>query len=279
MLNEVLRETKSRLLSGKSRLSRIYRGFLSGNKILIIILFSTTIIIAQQAIPTGKELVKKMSEIMTQENSKATMTQTITTSSGKQRTFEFEMFTANEGEKTLMRYLKPSAARGQAFLMLNNADDIWTYFPRTKRVRKLASSSKNQKVQGSDFSFEDMGSGDSWEKEYNSNNLGSEKYNKTDCWKIESIGIPEQNPSYPKMEVYMRKSDFYPIKIDYFDDNDFVEKILLMGDIKEIEGVPTAMKMTMKNHLEGTETVMQTLSITYEWEPPDNFFTERTLKK
>ena len=77
----------------------------------------------------------------------------------------------------------------------------------------------------------------------------------------------------------MRKVDFYPIKIDYFDKNDFVEKTLLMNDIKEIEGVPTAMKMTMKNHLEGTETTMQTLSITYSWEPPNNYFTERTLKK
>lgn len=268
MLNEV-----------KSRLSRIYRGFLSGNKHLIIILFSASAIFAQQALPSGQELVEKMTAIMTQENSKATMTQTITTSSGKQRTFEFEMFTANEGEKTLMRYLKPSAARGQAFLMLNNADDIWTYFPRTKRVRKLSSSSKNQKVQGSDFSFEDMGSGDSWEKEYNSNNLGSEKYDRTDCWKLESIGIPEQNPSYPKMEVLIRKSDFYPLKIDYFDEDDYVEKTLLLDDIKEIEGVPTAMKMIMKNHSKGTETIMQTLTITYAWEPPDNFFSERTLKK
>jgi hypothetical protein len=248
-------------------------------RILIFILFSATAIFAQPALPTGQELIEKMTEIMTQENSTAIMTQTITTSSGKQRTFEFEMFTTNEGEKTLMRYLKPSAARGQAFLMLNNADDIWTYFPRTKRVRKLSSSSKNQKVQGSDFSFEDMGSGDSWTKEYNSNNLGSEKYEKTECWKLESIGIPEQNPPYPKMEILIRKSDFYPIKIDYFDDNDFVEKTLLMGNIKEIEGVPTAMQMIMKNHSEGTETTMQTLSTTYSWEPPENFFSERTLKK
>ena len=115
-------------------------------KILAIILSIATTIIAQPAIPTGTELVEKMSEVMSQENSTAIMTQTITTSSGKQRTFEFEMFTSGEGEKTLMRYLKPSAARGQAFLMLNNADDIWTYFPRTKRVIKLSSSSKNQKV-------------------------------------------------------------------------------------------------------------------------------------
>ncbi|MFC1566202.1 outer membrane lipoprotein-sorting protein [Candidatus Neomarinimicrobiota bacterium] len=243
------------------------------------IFVTATVIIAQQEMPTGAELVKKMSEIMTQENSTAIMTQTITTSSGQQRTFEFEMFTANEGEKTLMRYLKPSAARGQAFLMLNNADDIWTYFPRTKRVRKLSSSSKNQKVQGSDFSFEDMGSGDSWKEEYVSTNLGSEKYNNMDCWKVESIGIPEQNPSYPKMEVLMRKADFYPIKIDYFDENDYAEKTLLLSDIKDIEGIPTAMQMTMKNHLEGTETTMQTLSTTYSWEPPDNFFSERELKK
>ena len=243
------------------------------------IFVTATVIIAQQEMPTGAELVKKMSEIMTQENSTAIMTQTITTSSGQQRTFEFEMFTANEGEKTLMRYLKPSAARGQAFLMLNNADDIWTYFPRTKRVRKLSSSSKNQKVQGSDFSFEDMGSGDSWKEEYVSTNLGSEKYDDTDCWKLESIGIPKQNPSYPKMVVLMRKADFYPIKIDYFEDNDYVEKTLFMDNINNIEGVPTAMKMTMKNHSEGTETTMQTLLITYEWEPPDNFFTERELKK
>jgi len=248
-------------------------------QLLAIFLFIYGIVIAQQTMPTGEQLVEKMTAIMTQENSMAIMTQTITTSSGQQRTFEFEMFTANEGEKTLMRYLKPSAARGQAFLMLNNADDIWTYFPRTKRVRKLSSSSKNQKVQGSDFSFEDMGSGDSWKEEYESTNLGSEKYDGTDCWELESIGIPEQNPSYPKMVVLMRKSDFYPIKIDYFAHDDYIEKTLFMDNIKNIEGVPTAMKMTMKNHSEGTETIMETLSITYEWEPPDSFFTERELKK
>jgi hypothetical protein len=247
--------------------------------IIAVLFIALAMTIAQEAIPTGDEIVEKMTSIMTQENSKGVMTQTITTSSGKQRTFEFEMFTADEGEKTLMRYVKPAAARGQAFLMLNNADDIWTYFPRTKRVRKLSSSSKNQKVQGGDFSFEDMGSGDSWKEEYVSENLGTEKYDGTDCWKLQSIGIPEQNPSYPKMEVYMRKTDFYPIKIDYFDENDFIEKTLLMSEIKEIEGVPTAMQMTMENHLEGTETTMQTLSTTYSWEPPVNFFTERELKK
>lgn len=248
-------------------------------KIIIAILGLVALSIAQKAMPTGDEIVEKMTDIMTQENSKGVIQQVIMTSSGKERTFEFEMFTANEGEKTLMRYLKPSAAKGQAFLMLNNADDIWTYFPRTKRVRKLASSAKNQKVQGSDFSYEDLGSGDSWKTEYNSTNLGTDKQNGVDCWKLESIGIPKENPSYPKMIVYVRKSDFYPLSIDYYDDNENIEKTLLLDDIEIIENVPTAMSMKMVNHNEGTETSMKTISTTYEWDPPENFFSERTLKK
>ncbi len=49
--------------------------------------------------------------------------------------------------------------------MLNNADNIWTYFPRTKRVRKLASHAKKQKVQGGDFTFEDFSSSNIWKME------------------------------------------------------------------------------------------------------------------
>lgn len=245
---------------------------------------ATTILIlsfafGQSDVPTGDEIVQKITEIMTQETSKSLMQQIIVTSSGQERTFEFEMFTADEGEKTLMRYLKPSAAKGQTFLMLNNADDIWIYFPRTKRVRKLASSSKNQKVQGSDFSYEDFGSGDSWKREYISKNLGTKKLKGVDCWKLESIGIPKEKPSYPKMVVFVRKLDYYPILIHYYDDEDYIEKSLEMDDIRGVEGVPTAFSMKMVNHEEGSETIMKTLSTTYEWTPPNNFFSERTLKK
>ena len=243
----------------------------------LILLFGSAL--SQSDIPTGDEVVEKMTGIMSQATSKSLMQQIIVTSSGQERTFEFEMFTADEGEKTLMRYLKPSAAKGQTFLMLNNADDIWTYFPRTKRVRKLASSSKNQKVQGSDFSYEDFGSGDTWKKEYKSQNLGDERIDGIDCWKVESIGIPEEKPSYPKIVVLVRKTDFYPILIHYYDDKDYIEKSLEMEDIRGIEGVPTAFTMKMVNHAEGTETIMKTLSTTYQWTPPDNFFSERTLKR
>ncbi len=81
------------------------------------------------------------------------------------------------------------------------------------------------------------------------------------------------------MVVLARKSDSYPLLIHYYNDEGYIEKSLEMDDIRVIEGVPTAFLMKMVNHEEGSETIMKTLSTTYEWTPPNNFFSERMLKK
>ena len=227
----------------------------------------------------SKQIMVAVTDIMSPINSYSVGSQTITTSSGKTRTFEFEGWTANKGEKSLTRYTKPAAIRGQSFLMLNNADDIWTYFPRTKRVRKLASHAKKQKVQGSDFTYEDMGGGDTFLTQFLSSYAGTEQVNGESCHKIVLLGIPEQDPAYPKMIIYARVLDNYPLRIDYFNDIDFNHKTLILSNVEIIENIPTAMTMVMTDHKERSSTIMNTISITYAWQPTDNFFSERTLKK
>jgi outer membrane lipoprotein-sorting protein len=236
-------------------------------------------VICQEAIPSGAEIVERMVQAMTPINSKATMSQTIVTSSGKTRTFEFESYSAARGEKNLMIYSRPAAARGQAFLMLNHADDIWTYFPRTNRVRKLASHAKKQKLQGSDFTYEDLGSGDSWTREYKSSNMGEEDLNNEVCWKLESIAIPEEDPAYKKIIIWVRQSDFYPLRMDYFETESRILKTLNFENIEIIDSYPTALSMIMTNHINQTETSMEIKTITYNWDPPRGYFSERNLKK
>lgn len=232
---------------------------------------------AQQ--PTGTEIIDRMTELMNQTNTMGVMTQTIQTSSGQLRTFEMESYSANKGEMTLIRYLKPASVKGQAFLMLNNANDIWTYFPRTGRVRKLASHAKKQSVQGSDFTYEDMGGGETWKEEYEPTNLGAEDLEGESCWKLQLEGIPEQEPSYSRMVVWVRQADYSPLQMDYYDEDGDLLKSLYLEDIQDVDGVPTAMKMVMRNHKDDTETRMEMLSVTYDWEPPSGFFSERNLKQ
>ncbi len=227
----------------------------------------------------AQEVVLAVTNLMSPESMKSTGSQTITTSSGKTRTFEFESYTGGKGASSLTRYTKPAAIRGQAFLTLNNADDIWTYFPRTKRVRKLASHAKKQKVLGSDFTYEDMGSGDVFLTKYASRYLGDETIEGEICWKIELMGITQQEPPYPKIIMWVRQVDYSPVRLDYYDEKNYNMKSLILNDIQEIEGRPTAMRMLMINHKEHSSTSMETHEVTYQWIPPKNFFSERSLKK
>ena len=148
----------------------------------MLIVFAASLFSAE---PTADELIKNVNDLMNQESMKATMTMTITTSGGEKRTFEYLSYSANKGEKNLLVYQAPRRVRGQKMLMLNNADDIWAYFARTKRVRKLATHAKRQKMEGSDFSYEDMGANNAFITEFTAKKLIDDKRDGSDCFVVE----------------------------------------------------------------------------------------------
>ncbi|MFQ6603981.1 MAG: outer membrane lipoprotein-sorting protein [Fidelibacterota bacterium] len=239
------------------------------------LLFCTTLAWSQDA----QSIIDRMTATLTQATSRARMTQTVETTSGKTRTLEFEMFSADSGSSVLIRYIKPSSVKGQSFLMLNDANDIWTYFPRTRRVRKLASSAKNQKVQGSDFSYSDFSSSDTWQEDYISTLDGSVRLKDEACWKLTATETEKNDSDYPRVVLFIRKSDYSPLQMDFYNENNQHEKTLTFENITNIEGVPTAMRMIMENVLEGSKTVMEIKEMTYAWTPPKGFFSERNLQQ
>ncbi len=144
----------------------------------LVILILSPVSFSQEL--SGEDIIKKVNEIFNPETNYGKSQMTIVTSSGKKRTFISESWSKNKGEKNLVRYLEPKRIKGQAILMLNNADDIWSYFPRTQRVRKLATHAKKQKMQGSDFSYEDMEMWD-YKVDFESKILGNEKIKSIAC--------------------------------------------------------------------------------------------------
>ncbi len=240
--------------------------------ITIILLFSA----GMAQIPSGDDIIDRMISIMSPENSKGTMEQVVQSSNGSTRTYLLEMYSGNKNEKALMRYLKPTSVKGQSFLMLDDGDNIWTYFPRTRRVRKLTS---NAKLQGSDFTFDDMSSDETWKEDFTVTNTGKTMLNNAECWKLEGKETDRNTSDYPKVVLYVRTSDYYPLQIDYINVKDQVEKSLYLEDIRTVDTFPTAFMVRMKNHIENSETRMITKDISYDWTPPEGFFTERNLKK
>jgi outer membrane lipoprotein-sorting protein len=230
---------------------------------------------------TAEEIINKMNGVLNPDTVKGKMKMTIFTTSGRKRTFLYETYSANRGESVLMIYLEPSRLKGQKILTLNNSDDIWVYFVRTKRVRKLASHAKKRKVEGSDFSYEDMGSGDAFIEKYDSKLLGTEKKEKQVCWKIELTRKEDSDATYSRLILWVVKENYFPLAIEYYDeeDHELLIKELVQYDLEVIDGLPTAKRTVMYNKLDKTYTEMEMIEVRYNIKIDKSMFSERGLRK
>lgn len=230
---------------------------------------------------TADRLIRKVNEIMNPETAYSKLRLIIQTTSGKERTFEYDSWAKDRGEKMLMRYIYPKRTKGQAILMLNNADDIWMYFPRTNRVRKMATHARKQKFEGSDFTYEDFGSGDSFIEDFIPEIIKSESKDKAECWVLQLTKKKSSHVGYSKLIMWVDKALFVPVEIHYFDENhpDRLKKVLYLQDIRVIDKIPTAMRMVMENKEDDSKTVMETLEVQYNIDIPDEWFTENYLKR
>lgn len=228
---------------------------------------------------TGKDIVQKVTDLMNQKTAYGIMKLTIITTSGKERTFTYESYSANKGEKNAIIYTAPKRVKGQATLLLNNADDIWSYDPRTDRIRKLASHAKKLKMQGSDFTYEDFGGGDAFITDFDPSRLKDEKAEGYDCYKIELKDNGESTTRYDKLVMWVIKENYVPIVIDYYDKDDpeIVSKRLVQSEIKLIESVPTALKAVMHNRLDDSETKMEIVKIKYNVDIDQSRFKQRSF--
>ncbi len=245
----------------------------------LIVLLLSPVAYSQEL--TADEIIQKVNDQFNTETSYGKSKMTIVTTSGQKRTFVQESWSKDRGEKNLVRYLEPRRVKDQAVLMLNHADDIWMFFPRTQRVRKLATHAKKQKMQGSDFSYEDMGSGDAFIEDFSSKRLEDEKKEDKDCFKLELTRKPDSSSSYSRLIMWVIKENFLPIVIEYYDDNDpsYLLKTMVASDFRVIDGIPTSMKIVMFNQNDNTQTEMELLEVKYNITLSDDMFTERSLKK
>jgi len=247
--------------------------------IYALCLFSVNSVIAQEL--TGSQIIEKVNELMNQQTMQAEALMTIVTTSGQRRTFKYMSYSKDNGEKNLVVYTSPNRVKGQKILMLNNADDIWAYFPRTGRVRKLATHAKKQKMQGSDFSYEDMGAGNSFINDYESKRLKDEKIEGFECYKVEMTRKKESDATYSRLILWVIKENFVPVVIDYYDEHDpnRLLKRMVQSDIKVIDGVPTGMKIVMYNKQDNTQTSMEFVAVQYNVKLDDRMFTAGGLRR
>ncbi|MBN2803035.1 MAG: outer membrane lipoprotein-sorting protein [Deltaproteobacteria bacterium] len=223
-----------------------------------------------------KDILQKVDDGGYSKSSKIYMTQTVITPSGDKREFKMVAYSKNGNQQALTQYLAPQQVAGMKILTLNDGDDIWSYFPRTNRTRKIASSARNRKVQGSDFTYEDMAQG-KMVKAWTGTMKGSEKLNNNECYKLELTPTSAGPRSYKKAEMFVDKKNFIIHKAIYFDSYGEKFKELVFDDYKKVSGVWVPYKYIMTNLQDGGKTVVTVANAEININLENSLFSESSL--
>lgn len=173
----------------------------------ILTIFSSPVFLHSQ---DGEQLLKKMDDIMFGAmDRQGKVTITLVSKSGKEKVREATMMQKGT-DKKLYRYTQPESQAGVATLSLPG-DVMWLYMPAFGKPKKISLLAKSQAFTGTDFSYEDMAT-TPYSDRYSPVLVGND--NQTYQLHLKPL---DDKSSYSKILVTLDKTNYYPVKMEYFD--------------------------------------------------------------
>jgi outer membrane lipoprotein-sorting protein len=192
---------------------------------------------------------------------------------GSEKVRELKMYQKGS-EWRLVRFLTPADVRGVSFLRLAE-DRMYLYMPAFRKVRRIASSIKNQDFMGTDFSYEDM-SQTRFATDYEAKLVSSDS---GDLYVLELTPKSGADVSYSKLVLYVRKDNFVYTKVEYYNKAGKLEKVLTVDDIEKVGRYWVGKRMEMKNLRKNHRTVLNLSEIQFDQGLKDSVFSQRNLKR
>jgi len=181
--------------------------------------------------------------------------------------------------KSIVRVTAPGDLAGVSFLQIQKKqgdDDRWLFLPELKRARRIAGGSRNSSFVGTDFTYADMDRRDI--RDSNAKLLGEEKLASYDTWHLEIV--PKGgDATYAKIEMWVRKDSFIPLKAKMFAKSGVHLKTLTVQEVKRISGRWFITRSLMDNHADRRSTDLVLDDVKPTDSIGDDEFTVRTLEK
>ncbi|MCL5029434.1 MAG: outer membrane lipoprotein-sorting protein [Bacteroidetes bacterium] len=148
-------------------------------------------------------------------------------------------------EKALIVTKSPAKEAGNKTLKIG--DEIWSYLRNTETTIKIPPSMMLQSWNGSDYTNDDLVRESNLVKDYDLKILTSEKITDDDCWKIELTPKPDAPVVWGKIYYWVRKADYLPSILQYFDEKGNMVRYMVYSDIKNFHGRKMPSKWVMYN--------------------------------
>ena len=222
------------------------------------------------------EIVRRCDDLLRGEESYCRVTMTLTRPPWS-RTVVMDAWTRGV-QKSFIRTLSPPKEKGVTFL--KKGRQAWQYAPSIDRVIKIPPSMMLQSWMGSDFTNDDVVRADSMVTDYDHTIASEPEENGVEYWVIQARPKPEAPVVWGRVDLKIRKADFIPVRVDYYDEDGRLVKYYETSDFKEIEGRRLATRMTMHDESHpGNQTEIRYESLTFKPDLKPDTFTEQNLRR
>ncbi|MCP9290734.1 outer membrane lipoprotein-sorting protein [Gracilimonas sediminicola] len=222
------------------------------------------------------QIIEQANERMQGESSKAEMTMQIVRPNWE-RSVSFKSWSKGE-DFSLILITAPARDEGTAFLMREN--EIWNWLPDVNRTIKMPPSMMSQSWMGSDFSNNDLVRESSIVTDYTHKLLQDTTINGYDCYRIEMIPKPEAPIVWAKVHTFISKDEYLQLRSEFYDEDDFLVRIMKGSEVKEIGGrlIPTKLEMIPLED-EGNKTIVTYQNLEFNIDISKQFFSIQNMKR
>jgi outer membrane lipoprotein-sorting protein len=244
---------------------------------MVLSLFLAT---ASQAMAmTGKEIVDKVKEEYGDFNDMVGKMQIKTfDKKGLINDRQVMFFTKKEKDtdttKSLLKFLSPSDVKGTALLDQGN-DIMYMYLPDFHKTKRIAGSAKTGSFMGTDFTYNDLSLINYDTSDYVSKLIAED----SEAYYVELRDKDLKNSDYDHLVMSVRKSDFFPTEIKFYDKGKKECKVLNAYKVTQYgkHKFPKELKMVDLTSDHRTEIYLDQPE--FDVGLKDSIFTERTMTR
>ncbi len=182
-------------------------------------------------------------------------------------------------DKSLTRFTQPKKVAGVGFLVVTEAgkSQRWLYMPKSKKTRMIAEGDKNKSFMGTDFTYYDLSPHDIDNEQFDP--VKEATVDGHACYVVRGRSKTPAQSLYGDVVKFMRKDNYVPIRVDFYDKSGKLLKRSRVLELKKIDGNWTPTKTEMHNVQTNHKTIMTIGKIEYDKEIPDRYFKKTYLEK
>lgn len=225
---------------------------------------------------TAEEIIRRAEDSVKGETSHGIAEMTVVTPDYT-RTMKMESWWVGN-DKALILILEPKKEAGNKTLKIKN--EMWNYLKNTETTIKIPPSMMLQSWNGSDFTNDDLVRDSNLNNDYFQELDGEEELDGEPCWRIKLTPRPEAPVVWGKLLYWVRKSDYLPARVDFYDEGDRLVRHLQYSDYQLLHGRKLPMKWSMINNLKaGRQTDFRIIDMYFDVPISDRIFSFRELER